>query len=75
MNPRRFPDPDFPTITRVRVELELDEQDAEALAQFVKRVGWTEWRACAVDDAEAYGMRSACETLQRALGAAGFAPR
>ena len=41
--------PDMDTIT-----FELLPDQAEALAQFVKRVGWAEMRACAVDDNEVY---------------------
>ena len=61
-----------PTIT---VTFELDEDQAEALAQFVKRVGWSEMRACAVDDDEAYRIRSAIDQVQRGLAEAGFSPR
>lgn len=59
----------------VRVELELDQAEALALAQFVKRVGWSEFRQCAVDDAEAYDIRSGVDALAKALAEAGFAPR
>jgi hypothetical protein len=59
----------------VRIELLLDEAHAMALAQFVKRSGWTEWRHNAIDDAEAYLMRDAMVDLDLALRAAGFAPR
>lgn len=48
---------------------------ALALAQFVKRVTWSEIRSCAVDDSEAYEIRDAIEELQRSLAEAGFAPR
>lgn len=61
--------------TRIRAELELSDAEALALAQFVKRVGWTELRANAVDDAEAQLMRVAVERLRLALAAAGYAPR
>ena len=44
-------------------------------AQFVKRVGWSEFRANAVDDDEAREIRAAVDALQRALAEAGFAPR
>jgi hypothetical protein len=48
---------------------------AIALAQFVKRVTWSEIRSCAVDDDEAHLIRDAIEALQRALAEAGFSPR
>jgi len=59
----------------VVVTLRLGEDTAWALAQFVKRVGWSEFRALAVDDAEAGRIRAAVDALQRALGEVGVAPR
>jgi hypothetical protein len=41
----------------------------------VKRVGWTEMRSNAIDEAEAEEMRSAIEKLQHALADAGVVPR
>jgi hypothetical protein len=54
---------------------ELTDDQAEALAQFVKRVSWYDWRQNAVDDDEAHKMRSAFDQLQKALWRAGFNPR
>lgn len=59
----------------VVVTLRLGEDTAWALAQFVKRVGWSEFRALAVDDEEACRIRVGVEALQRALATAGMAPR
>jgi hypothetical protein len=59
----------------VRIDIELPPAEALALAQFVKRVTWTEMRACAVDDAEGYQIRAAIDKLQRALADADYAPR
>ncbi len=59
----------------VTVTLELDSGNAWALAQFVKRVGWSEIRQNAVDDTEAYDIRDAIEALRRALAEAGISPR
>ena len=59
----------------VKISVELSEVEAEALAQFLKRVGWVDWRQNAVNDAEAAEMRAACEVVQRALRDSGFAPR
>lgn len=59
----------------VTVALHLPDDQAEALAQFIKRVGWQEWRQNAVDDEEAALMRSACDELRKALAEAGYAPR
>jgi hypothetical protein len=59
----------------VTITCELSDDQALALAQFVKRVGWSEFRANAVDDDEAATIRSAVDALQKALGEAGYAPR
>lgn len=60
---------------QVEVSMVLEPAQALALAQFVKRVGWSELRLNAVDDDEAYTMRDAIELLARALAEAGYAPR
>lgn len=62
-------------MTTMNLNLELTDDQAYALAQFVKRVGWTEWRQNAVDDAEAYLMRDAFDQLSRALADGGYSPR
>jgi dissimilatory sulfite reductase (desulfoviridin) alpha/beta subunit len=59
----------------VTFTVEINEELAEALAQFVKRVGFHEFRQNAVDDVEAYSMRDAVDQVRKALGEAGFAPR
>jgi dissimilatory sulfite reductase (desulfoviridin) alpha/beta subunit len=61
--------------TPVTVSMALTDDQALALAQFVKRVGWSEFRANAVDDNEAATIRSAVDALQKALVEAGYAPR
>lgn len=57
------------------IHLELNDAQAWALAELVKRIGWTELRQNAVDDAEAYEMRDAVELLARSLADAGVSPR
>ena len=54
---------------------ELSAAQALALAQFVKRVGWSEFRTNATDDDEAALIRSAVDVLQKSLAEAGYAPR
>lgn len=46
-----------------------------ALAQFVKRLTWSELRACAISDDETYLMKDAIDKLQKALSEEGYAPR
>jgi hypothetical protein len=62
-------------ITMMNFNFELTDDQAYALAQFVKRCGWTEWRQNAVDDAEAYLMRDAFDQLAAALKDGGYSPR
>ncbi|EBC1601764.1 TPA: hypothetical protein G8L55_004448 [Salmonella enterica] len=62
----------MPTVT---VTTELTDSQAMALAQFVKRLTWSEMRACAVDDDETWVMKDAIQTLQKSLADAGFSPR
>lgn len=59
----------------VTVTLELTPQEALALAQFVKRVRWTEVRQNAVGDDEADLMMDAMREVAKALADAGYAPR
>lgn len=60
---------------RVAVVIDLSPELAWALAQFVKRVGWSEIRTNATDDQEADDIRTALEYLRDGLALAGFAPR
>ena len=60
---------------QVEVWMELEPAQALALAQFVKRVGWSEIRQNAVDDDEAYAMREALGFLAKAWGESGYARR
>ncbi|EER2398485.1 hypothetical protein LHK84_22915 [Escherichia coli] len=47
------------------LSLRLDENETMALAQFVKRLSWSDLRGCAVSDEEAWVMKSAVDKLQR----------
>ncbi|MEL5366326.1 MULTISPECIES: DUF7706 family protein [Serratia] len=57
------------------VTTELTQSQALELAQFVKRLTWSEIQACAVDEDETYEMRDAVNLLQKSLAEAGFSPR
>ncbi|AGQ76197.1 TPA: hypothetical protein I8385_003328 [Citrobacter freundii] len=57
------------------LSLQLDENETMALAQFVKRLSWSDLRGCAVNDEEAWVMKSAVDKLQQALREEGYAPR
>lgn len=58
-----------------RIQFELPGDEAWALAQFVKRVGWTEMRENAESEDETYLIRSALSQLADALRDQGYAPR
>ena len=59
----------------VTFTVQIDDQLAQALAQFIKRVGWSEMRQNAVDDAEAYDMRDGLDQVRKALQEVGYDPR
>ena len=59
----------------VQVRLELSDEQAWVLAQFLKRATLDDYRGRAVDDHEAYAMIEAAEAVRRALAEAGYAPR
>jgi hypothetical protein len=56
-------------------DAELSPEETLALAQFFKRLNWSEVRGCAIDDDEAYVIRVAVGKLQEALARGGYAPR
>lgn len=59
----------------VRIITDLPPQEAMALAQFCKRVGFNELRANSIDTDEAYVMQDSIAKLQKSLAEAGYAPR
>ena len=59
----------------MNLTLELTTEQAEALAQLVKRIGFSELRQNAKTDDEAYAMRDALNTVADALAKSGYAPR
>ena len=59
----------------VDLDLSLFPNAAWALAEFVKRLQWTQIRACAANDEEADLMKQALVHLQQVLNQKGFSPR
>lgn len=53
----------------------LSDQEAWDLAQFLKRVGYAEFRTNAVDGDEAYRMQAAAEKVRSNLASIGYIPR
>ncbi len=62
-------------VEKVSITVELTEHEAMALAQFIKRVGWSDVRANAVDDRDCSLMMDALRRVQCSLAEEGFNPR
>jgi hypothetical protein len=61
--------------TKLNLYVEIEEDDLWQFAQFLKRVGFNDFRALAKNDEEAYMMQYAGEKLRAALAEKGFGPR
>ena len=59
----------------VEIHLELPAEQAWALAEFLKRAGYSDYRTLAASEQEAYAMRDAGDKIRAALTAQGCAPR
>ncbi|HEU0204304.1 MAG TPA: hypothetical protein VFR86_28160 [Burkholderiaceae bacterium] len=57
------------------LDVPLAPAEAWAFAQFLKRVGFDDYRALAMDRDETEQMRDAGEKLRAALAQQGYAPR
>jgi hypothetical protein len=62
-------------MTKINLSVELTEQEAWDYAQFLKRVGFSEFRTNAQDDDEAYRMFAVSEKIRRAINDLGINPR
>jgi hypothetical protein len=60
-----------PTILSV----EIPSDEAEALAEFLKRVGFSDFRSLAKSDEEAYLMQAGAAKVAKSLADVGYAPR
>lgn len=60
---------------QISLVVQLSEQEAWDLAQFLKRVGYSDFRSNAVDDDEAYRMLITAEKVRQGLIAIGINPR
>jgi len=59
----------------ITVQIDLPQDLAWALAQLLKRIGYSDCRSLAESDEQAYQMLQATEQVRRALAQAGIAPR
>ena len=62
-------------MNELQISFELTEQEAWDYAQFLKRVGFQEFRANAQDDEEAYRMIAVSEKIRQAIRDVGINPR
>ena len=67
--------PDFDVRQTVELQVALSKGEAWMLAQFLKRVGFSDYMNNAMDKEEAYAMLYAGEKVRKALAEVGFAPR
>lgn len=59
----------------ISIPLELTEEEAEDLAQFLKRATFSDYRSKAENEDIAYRMQSVGEKVRQALSDIGFSPR
>jgi len=59
----------------ITITAELTDDEAMAYAQFVKRTSFSDYRAHAISEDEAYVMLSAENKIRAALADQGYAPR
>jgi hypothetical protein len=59
----------------MKLEVELLDELAWALAMFLKRVGYSDYRTLAANEPEAYAMQEAGEKIRAVLAEQGIAPR
>ncbi|KAB0670596.1 hypothetical protein F6V30_07945 [Oryzomonas sagensis] len=59
----------------VQFSVDMTEQEAWALAQFIKRSRWQQYRDNAVDEEDAYNMMDALSAVRDALAKIKFSPR
>lgn len=57
------------------LKLDITEEQTTELAQFIKRLTWTDIRNHAKNDEDAYTMQGGINALQKSLDAAGYSPR
>lgn len=59
----------------MQLHIDVNPQQAEALSQVLKRIGFSDIRALSYDEDEAYNAQYAAEQVRQALAVAGYNPR
>ena len=57
------------------IKFEIEENQAAALSQMLKRIGFSEIRKLSTSEEETYEAQNALESVRKALADAGYNPR
>ena len=59
----------------MEIKFEIEENQAAALSQMLKRIGFSEIRKLSTSEEETYEAQNALESVRKALADAGYNPR
>ena len=59
----------------MKIQFDIEESQAMALAQVLKRIGFSEIRKLSTSEAETYDAQTALESVRKSLVEAGYNPR
>ncbi len=60
---------------KMEIKFEVGENQAAALSQMLKRIGFSEIRKLSTSEEETYEAQNALESVRKALADAGYNPR
>mgnify|MGYP003584110867 CR=1 FL=1 len=60
---------------KMEIKFEIEENQAAALSQMLKRIGFSEIRKLSTSEEETYEAQNALESVRKALADAGYNPR
>ena len=60
---------------KITLDIEVTEEQAEAVAQVLKRIGFTDIRKLSETEADTYEAQYALEEIRKALSNQGYNPR
>ena len=62
-------------VMKMEIKFEVGENQAAALSQMLKRIGFSEIRKLSTSEEETYEAQNALESVRKALAEAGYNPR
>lgn len=62
-------------VMKMEIKFEVGENQAAALSQMLKRIGFTDIRKLSTSEEETYEAQNALESVRKALADAGYNPR